>query len=183
MIDDRSRALPGSDAGRGRPAPGEREVAVMAQDWHHYLKKYIWDDDKTPFLIAVAKLNRRQARSEVFLYALFISVPAALLVASVLAYSLKNGFDALAWAGVYSASVCISAAWLHVSKSPAAAMYSASAPVVILGYLLLQGFHPRLGWLDQVLIVAVLLLWLRYTLRIVAIARRYPAMPEPPHPS
>jgi len=155
----------------------------MAKDWHHYLKKYVWDDDKTPFLIGVPRLNRTQAKNEVFLYALFLSVPAALLCAAVLAYSMKNGIDVLALPGAYAASVCIAAAWLHLTKSRIAAYYCTAVPVVLLAYFLLHGFHPRLGWLDQVLIVAVLLLWLRYTLRIVAIARRFPAMPEAPGPT
>ena len=152
----------------------------MAMDWHHYLKKYVWDDDKTPYLISVDKLTKTQAKNEVFIYALFLSVPAALLGAAVLGHSLEHGLGSLAWAGIYALSVCIAAGWLHLSKSPLAAFYSMPVPMVILAYLLLQGFHPRLGWIDQLLIVAVLLLWLRYTFRIAAIARRYDAMPDAP---
>ena len=152
----------------------------MAKDWHHYLQKYIWDDAKTPYLISLAKLTQPQANNEVFLYALALSVPAALLGAAVVGHSLEHGIGKLALAGIYALSVCVAAGWLHLSKSPFAAFYSMPVPVVVLVYLLVQGFHPRLGWIDQLLIVAVLLLWLRYTFRIAAIARRYASMPDTP---
>lgn len=31
-------------------------------DWEKHFKKYVWDDDKTPYFTPVLKLNRRQAR-------------------------------------------------------------------------------------------------------------------------
>lgn len=156
----------------------------MAKDWHDYLKKYVWDEDKTPFLVAVDRLYRNQANNEIFLYALFLSIPAALLAAAAAAYSLRHGVQLLALAaGVYGAMVCAAAAWLHLRKSRFAALYGSSVPLVLLAYLLWQGFHPRLGALDQIVLVVVLLLWLRYTVRIHAIVRRYASMPERPRPS
>ena len=155
----------------------------MAKDWHDYLKKYIWDEEKTPFLVAVDRLHKSQAHNEIFLYALFLSVPAALVAAAAVASSLRYGVDLLILVGLYGASVCVAAAWLYLRKSRFAAIYSVSVPLVLLAYLLWQGFHPRLGALDQMVIVVVLLLWLRYTVRIHAIVRRYASMPERPRPS
>lgn len=152
----------------------------MAMDWYEYLKKYVWDEHKTPFLIDVGKLNKGQADSEIFLYALFLSVPGGLVGAAAVAHGLKAGVDGLALVGAYGFSVCIAAAWLHARKHLPSALYSVSVPVVLFGYLYFQGFHPNLAWIDQVVLITVLLLWLRYTVRIAAIAKRYQTMPEKP---
>jgi hypothetical protein len=52
--------------------------------------------------------------------------------------------------------------------------------VSLLAYLYFLGFHPKLGIVDQILLVAVMLLWLRYTVRVAAIAKTYSGMPEKP---
>lgn len=155
----------------------------MVMDWYHYLKRYVWDENKTPFLIDVDKLSKRQADSEIFLYAMFLSVPGALTAAAAVAYGLQNGFDRLAWIGVYGFSVCVAAALLHTKKHMVSALYCVSVPVVLFAYLFVQSYHPKLAWLDQLVLTAVLLLWLRYTARIAAIVKRYPSMPEVPKPS
>lgn len=152
----------------------------MAMDWYHYLKKYVWDEDKTPFLVAVDKLNKTQADSEIFLYALFVAVPGGLLGAAAVAHGLRSGLDELALIGAYGFSLCLAAALLHKRKHLLSALYTVSGPLVLFGYLILWGFHPNLAWIDKIVLVAVLLLCLRYTVRIVAIVRRYPSMPEKP---
>jgi hypothetical protein len=152
----------------------------MAMDWHHYVKRYVWDANKTPFFTAVPKLHKGQADSEIFLYALFLSAPGALLSAATAMHVVKSGIDATIWVGLYAFSVCIAAALLHTKKNMKAAYYSISAPVVLFGYLYFLGFHPNLVTVDKIVIIAVLLLWLRYTVRVVAIAKNYPNMPEKP---
>jgi hypothetical protein len=155
-------------------------MIAMAMDWYHYLKRYIWDERKTPFFIAVGKLDKGQANSEIFLYALFLSVPGALVVAAALADIVRNGNLDSIWPGLYAASVCVAAALLRVKKTMAAAYYSITVPVSLLAYLYFMGFHPKLGMIDQILLVAVLLLWLRYTVRVAAIAKAYSGMLEKP---
>lgn len=154
----------------------------MAMDWYHYLKRYIWDESKTPFLIDVDRLNKGQADSEIFLYALFLAVPGALAGAAAVAHSLKDGLDALALVGLYGFSVVIAAGLLHARKRLAPALYTVSVPVLLIAGLILHGFHPNLAWIDQIVLIAVLLLWLRYTVRVAAIVKHYPDMPEKPTP-
>jgi hypothetical protein len=152
----------------------------MAMDWYHYLKRYVWDENKTPFFTAVGKLNRSQAESELFLYALFLSVPGALVAAAALADVLRNGNLASIWPGLYAASVCVAAAMLKLRKSQAAAYYSITAPVVMLAYLFIAGFDDRPFSLNHLVLIAMLLLWIRYTMRVVAMTKSYPGMPEKP---
>ena len=37
--------------------------------WYEYVRKYVWDDEKTPYFTGVAKLSRTQADKEIFAYA------------------------------------------------------------------------------------------------------------------
>jgi hypothetical protein len=68
------------------------------------------------------------------------------------------------------------------SKHPAAAAVCASAPVGVLIYFTLFGFHPNAATGDKILQVIIAMLWLRYSWRILQIARAYPTMPEPEAP-
>ena len=79
---------------------------TMAMDWYEYLKKYVWDEHKTPFLVNVGKLNKSQADSEIFLYALFLSAPGALVGVAAVSHGLQAGIDGLALIGAYGFSLC-----------------------------------------------------------------------------
>ena len=57
---------------------------------------------------------------------------------------------------------------------PAAAAVCASAPVGVLIYFTLFGFHPNAATGDKILQVIIAMLWLRYSWRILQIARAYP---------
>jgi hypothetical protein len=53
-----------------------------------------------------------------------------------------------------------------------AGWYCAAAPLVV------YGFHPNLNTIDHAVLIGFGLIWLRYSLRVVAIARVYRDMPE-----
>ncbi len=152
----------------------------MAMDWYHYLKRYVWNERKTPYFIAVGKLDKGQADSETFLYALFFSLPGALVAAAALADIVQNGNFHSIWPGLYAVSVCVAAVLLRMLKTVTAAYYSITVPIALLAYLYFMGFHPKLGMIDQILLIAVLLLWIRYALRVAAIAKAYSGMPAIP---
>ncbi len=59
-----------------------------------------------------------------------------------------------------------------------AAWYCAAVPLVALLYFFLYGFHPNLNAIDHAALIGFGLIWLRYSLRVVAIARAYRGMPE-----
>jgi len=144
-------------------------------EWDRFVKRYIWDDERTPYLAPVRRLNRRQADYELFAYALFLGVLFTLFaLASVLDATPDGGAVAL-----YAWSMILAAARLSLTKHVVAALYCASAPPAALLYFYVFGFHPNLAAIDHALLTAFGVLWLVYALRVVAIARAYPAMPEP----
>jgi hypothetical protein len=148
----------------------------MAFEWEKQFKRYIIDDEKTPYFTKVARLTRRQARYELFAYCLLTGV----LYAMVGFQSLSSGLPHGSAIGVplYAFSLLGAAVLLGVTRHPYAAAYCATGPVAGLLYCLYFGFHPNVGTGDKVLIVVLLLLWARYNFRVLAIARGFPDMPE-----
>ena len=108
--------------------------------WEKYVKKYVWDEDKTPYFIPASKLKRDQANKEIFLYCFFLAVPATLLVASFVSAFLARGELANLSLGLYAASILICAAYLNLKKSTTAALFAISAPVVLLLHFAINGF-------------------------------------------
>jgi hypothetical protein len=149
---------------------------MMQFEWDKAFKRYIIDDEKTPYFTAVARLTRRQARYELFAYCLLTGV----LYAMVGLVSLAGGLPHGGAIGVplYAFSLLLAAVLLGATQHPHAAAYCATGPVAGLLYCLLYGFHPNIGAGDKVLIVVLLLLWARYNFRVLAIARGFPDMPE-----
>ncbi len=144
--------------------------------WDKYLKKYVWDDVKTPYFVRVAKMNKLQAGNEIFAYALFLAVLFAVVsVVSLSGDALHGRSHAVS---IYALSVVCGAIFLGMTKSSYAAYLCASAPLAALLYFFLEGFHPRLGLIDELLLLAVTLAIFRYSLRVVTIAKTYDGMPD-----
>ena len=144
-------------------------------EWDKLFKKYVADDVKTPYLVSVDRLTRTQARHELFVYSLFLGV----LFAVVGVASLSDGLPHGRAFGVplYAFAMVWAAGLFGVTT------FCASAPVAALLYLVVYGFHPNLGPLDKVLLIAVLLIWMRYSWRILMIAKAFPDMADPREPS
>ena len=145
-------------------------------DWEKSFKRYILDDEKTPYFTSVARLTRRQARYELFAYCLLTGALYSLVGVAALSGRLAQGNSV--GVALYAFTLVWAAILLAAVRLPQAAAYCATGPVAALLYLLLFGFHPNLGIGDQVLIVILLLAWLRYNFRVLAIARGFPDMPE-----
>lgn len=132
------------------PQRGRRPQA----SWEKYVKKYVWDDDSTPYFIPVRKLKRYQADKEVLLYCAFLVIPAGLLVAAFVSAAYNGDFSNLAL-GLYGIAVLCGAAFLHYKKSVSAALFTISAPVLLLLHFAINGFEvPDLN-INRVTIVAV----------------------------
>jgi hypothetical protein len=113
--------------------------------WEKYVKKYVWDDDKTPYFIPASKLMRDQADKEIFLYCFFLVIPAALINAAFVSELYKGEFDNLAL-GLYGASILVCAIYLKIRKSTYSALFAISAPVVLLLHFAVNGFDvPNLN--------------------------------------
>jgi len=51
----------------------------MDSDWEKLVKRYVWNDERTPYFTRVANLSRRQAHYELFGYALFAGILSGVL--------------------------------------------------------------------------------------------------------
>ncbi len=143
-------------------------------DWDKLFLKYVWNDQTTPYLVPVEKLNRRQGNSEILISSLFLAV---FFVAAAL-ISLGGGPDVRSLGvAYYGFSVVCAAALFTILKSYPAALYLSATPAVALVYVYLYGLGAERETADTVIVTVILILLLRYSLRIVALARIYPELP------
>lgn len=149
----------------------------MDLDWEKLVKRYVWHDEKTPYFTRVAHLTRRQAHYELFGYALFTGVLAAVLAVATLSSELPHG--GAAGVSLYAFTVCCAAILLGATRHPWAALWCSSLPLAALAYFAWYGFHPALGAADKALLVALMLAWLCYVPRVVAVARAWPGLSGP----
>jgi hypothetical protein len=140
-------------------------------DLDKYFKKYIWDDERTPYFVAVARLTRSQAGYEIYLYALFVGVLCAIISVAALSTKLPHGNSVIV--SLYAFSVVCAAVLLGATRHPWAAFWCATPPVAGLAYFAVYGFHPNLGVQDKVLLVVAMIAWLVYCRRLLAVARTY----------
>ena len=152
----------------------------MQLDWEGMFRRYLADPTKTPYMVAVNRLNRVQANYELFAYALFVSIIFGILGIAALSPSLPHGLSTLV--PLYAFSVLVSGILLGAFKHPAAAAYCATGPVALLIYFLVYGFLPTHGPIEKTILVVIVVLWLRYTWRTVEITKAYPDLSEPPPP-
>jgi hypothetical protein len=145
-------------------------------DWVGLFKRYVGNDIKTPYFVAVGRLTRVQARNELFFYTLFLAVLFGVIGVASLAPTLPHGSSLSV--SLYAFLVTGAAVVFGFTKHPAAAAVCASAPVGALIYFTVYGFHPNAATGDKILQVIIAMLWLRYSWRVLQIARAYPTMPE-----
>lgn len=120
---------------------GKRQPA----SWEKYVKKYVWDEDSTPYLIPVKRLKKYQADKEIFLFCAFMVMPAALLVAAFVSALAAGQFNNLAL-GTYGVAILLCAYFLKQRKSVSAAIFAFSAPVLLLLHFAINGFSiPNLN--------------------------------------
>ena len=147
-------------------------------DWVKFVKRYVWDDEKTPYFVRVEKLTKAQARNEVFVYAFFLAILFGVTMALSLADAdLHRSLRSLA-AAVYASSLLCGAIVLALNKHRAAALYCMTAPLALFLIVVSNGLHPDLGTIDKVALITFTLLWLRYGIRVLAIAKAFDGMPE-----
>jgi hypothetical protein len=141
-----------------------------------YIRKYVWDDERTPYFVPVARMTRRQADYELHAYAVFVGLLFAMVTGgALLSQDPQIRSDAVA---VYGFTVVCATIIFGFIKTVSAAWYCAVAPLVALLYFFLYGFHPNLSAIDHAVLIGFALAWLRYSLRVIAIARAYPGLPE-----
>ena len=137
-----------------------------------FFRKYVWDDERTPYLVSVGRLSQRQIGYELRFYAVFSGGPFGLVSIASLSSSLPHG-DARG-VSLYAFTQVCAALLLGATRSAWAAMYCASAPLAVLLYFGLFGFHPNLGPGDKALLMLAAMAWVVYGGRLIAIARAHP---------
>ncbi|MDH3581827.1 MAG: hypothetical protein OEM91_14525, partial [Hyphomicrobiales bacterium] len=118
-------------------------------------------------------------RYEVFAYVLFMAVVFSIVGVISISGKLPHG-DAPGVA-IYAFFMVWAAAVFWYSKNQMAAAFCATAPVAVLLYFLIYGFHPKQTMIDKSLMIIFAVAWLYYSWRIVRIATLYPDMPDPPN--
>lgn len=149
----------------------------MDLDWEKLFKRYVWHDERTPYLTRVANLTRVQAHYEIFGYALFMGVLSGVLAVVTLSPTLPHG--GTAFVPVYAFTVCCAALILGFTRHPWAAIWCALAPLAALLYFAAWGFHPGLEFGDHALLVVVALGGLLYSRRLVAVVRAWHGRMDP----
>ena len=137
--------------------------------WEQWIKRYVWDDERTPYLVSPERMTRRQADYEIFAYAVFLGC--LFFIASLASASSSP-------ATFYTLSVLAAAVILGFTKHATAAAYCATAPVAAALYLALGGFPGDLGTLDYVVIITLIILWAVYGFRVISIAKAYEQLPH-----
>jgi hypothetical protein len=144
---------------------------AKAVNWEKLFKRYIWDDDRTPYFVPAARMSRKQADYEIFAYTVFLGI----LFSIVCLAALSRGASDLIV--LYAFTAIVSTVILGVTKHLYAAYYCGAVPVVLLLYLLVHGFPASLAPIDHFVLIAFALIWLRYSYRVLGIAKAYPDMP------
>ena len=156
----------------------QHPVHLKDLDWYKFVRRYFWDDETTPYLVPVANLHRGQARHEIFAYVLFVSI----LYGAVMLLTMggNSPYADSFGASLYAFVVVCSALTFGVTRHHFAACACVLAPAGALVFSLSFDVHPDLGAWDRVLLVGFSLVWLRYSMRLMHIAKHYPEMPPPP---
>ena len=149
----------------------------MDLDWEKLVKRYVWHDERTPYFTAVARLSRTQAHFELFSYALFMTVLSGALSFAALSSALPHGDNALV--SIYAFTVCCAAVLLGATKNLWAAAWCAGAPLALLAYFAVWGFHPQADLEDKLLLVAAAVAWLAYSRRLIAVALAWQRLDGP----
>lgn len=158
--------------------------------WYDHVKSYVWDDRTTPYLVPAGKLSRPQADREFLTYTVFLAlvfVPGTILA---LVQARHHHNPLYYWAAAHAASIVWGAIYIAFTKHPLVTLYCVSAPIAALLGFATGSFNPNLSTVETLALCLFALLWFRYSLRVVAIARAYsglsPDLPPdlpPPSPS
>jgi uncharacterized membrane protein len=146
----------------------------MDLDWEKLVKRYVWHDERTPYFTRVARLSAVQARYEVFAYCLFMAVLFGVLAVVGLSQRLPHAGAAVV--PLYAFSVLCAAVLLGATRSRAAAVHCATAPLALLAYFAVWGFPPGLSALDHAVLIALPLAAFLYSLRLLAVVRAFPLL-------
>lgn len=139
--------------------------------WPDLVRKYVWDEEKTPYLVPADRLTPAQARSELRAYALLLGIlGAAVALLGASGSPRAGGLGALGVA-LYGLSLAAAAVVLARRRHRWAARYCATAPVAVLAGALAGALRPDMTPGERLALALFGALWLRYAVRVVRITR------------
>jgi hypothetical protein len=141
-------------------------------DWPGLFRRYVWHEERTPYLVGAERLTPPQARSELFVYGLLLATLASLVaVVSALAGT-EPGLLGAPGVALYAATLVLGAIVLGARGHPLAAWFCATAPLVMELGILADALRPGMSANERITLLTLGALWLAYALRVVRIARR-----------
>lgn len=144
-----------------------------------FFKRYVWNDQTTPYFTPVDKLNKDQANAEILFYCLLHGV----LFCVITLAALRGGPDGRSLGiAYYSFSVVVASVLFGMLKNYQAALYLSATPLAGLLYVAVYRMGSGTAAIDTLVVVGILVLLVRYSFRIVAVARGYPDFPPAPPP-
>ena len=144
-----------------------------------FFQRYVWNERTTPYFTPVDKLNRSQANSEILFYCLFHGV----LFFVITLAALRGGPDGRSLGiAYYGFSVVIASVLFGMLKSYPAALYMSATPLAGLLYVFFFRIGSETAAIDSFVVTGFLILLMRYSFRIVGVARGYPDFPPAPPP-
>jgi apolipoprotein N-acyltransferase len=146
-------------------------------DWPTLVRRYVWSEERTPYLVRPERLTRVQARSELFAYGLLLATLAALVAVVAGLGGQRPGPPAARGVALYAGTVAAAAVALGATAHPAAAWYCATAPLAMALGALAGGLRPDMSGLEVFGFASLAALWLGYAARVVRIARRLHGAP------
>ncbi len=149
----------------------------------NFLKRYVWDAETTPYFTDVSKLSRSQADNELFFFALMASILFGMGTFTSITGQAPYGVSKIA--AIYCFTVVSAVVLVGTVKTVYAAIYAASAPLIVLGAVFIVGFPPKMELIDELVLLAILLCCVRYMWRVILICRVYSLLPKraPENPS
>lgn len=150
--------------------------------WLEYTKKYVWNENTTPYFVKVERLSQFQARKELFVYTVFLGIAFTIFGVVFLSRSSQPGYAHGLPIALHAFSIVAAAVLLGMTKRPAAALYCVSAPVAMLLYLLAGILPAEASLSGRVGLILLCAAWLGYAWRAAVMVRRLPDMPPYPVP-
>jgi hypothetical protein len=141
-------------------------------DWPSLVRRYVWHEERTPYLVRAERLTPGQARSELFVYGLLLATLAAVVAVISILFGPDGTLLASPAVALYALLLVGGAIALGVGGHPRAAWLCATAPLVMELAILARVLRPGASTNERITLLTVGALWLAYALRVVRIARR-----------
>jgi len=141
-------------------------------DWPSLVRRYVWDEEKTPYLVRSERLTPAQARSELFVYAFLLAILASVVTVVATLGQGRTGALASPASALYAVTILLGAIVLGTTATPAAAWYCATAPAATWLAAVFGAFRPGMEVGERLVVAVTGALWMAYAVRVVRIARR-----------